>query len=738
MLESIRITGVGSYGHETSEIQGLTRFNFFFGRNGSGKSTLARVIQRPNDYPGCETVYTSPLAQPPEVLLYDATFVSRNVASSATLRGVFTLGEDNAELRTSIDSKRAEIENSINDNQQAEVKHKTLQAEIDELNGEIINRCWARRKELEQQWPSLFGELFRGQRKAKAGFFQEVLAQQNKTIATEADLQKLQTMAEVVFDNTASIQAPIRSPPVDRLRSDGIAKLLGEPLSTRANQPFSALIQELGNADWVGAGRAFHSQAKHEKCPFCQQPTPSAIRLALEAVFDNEYASSLAKLREATRDAAASVAEVQSWLEELDSNDSQLLKLISASQSLVLIGQTNVASLERKCASPGLVLDYESPDQATAELASSLQEENDRRLKQNQLIRDRSTQQNKVRDALWGHLLWLLKPDLDKHKKEIQGRAKGQENLRGSISTRTKAQGVLRRELKDLERKISTTAPTAQLINDILDSFGFNSFKVAQAEDAGDYRIVRPDGAAAAGTLSEGERTFIAFLYFYHLAIGGATATSIATPRIVVIDDPVSSLDSTVLHVVGRLVRKLMDHARSKTSPIEQVLVLTHNTYFFKDVTHRLDKEDPTYSYWVLQKRDARSTVRRVGTNPIRSTYTMLWTEVADESAPHVHVRNAMRRILEYYFYFLGGFNYQRLADRMTGSDQLVAETLLRWVNEGSHGFIDDDAYQDDDETTEHYRRVFKSIFENLGHGQHYTMMLGEAGRPSPRGSTGT
>lgn len=57
------------------------------------------------------------------------------------------------------------------------------------------------------------------------------------------------------------------------------------------------------------------------------------------------------------------------------------------------------------------------------------------------------------------------------------------------------------------------------------------------------YEVRRPDGSIA-DNLSEGEKNFIAFLYFYHLVYGTDSADGETKDKIVVIDDPVSSMDS--------------------------------------------------------------------------------------------------------------------------------------------------------------------------------------------------
>ena len=64
---------------------------------------------------------------------------------------------------------------------------------------------------------------------------------------------------------------------------------------------------------------------------------------------------------------------------------------------------------------------------------------------------------------------------------------------------------------------MTSIQPTIDAINALLKSFGFQGFVLAKSGRDGFYKIQHSDGSDAKETLSEGERSFIAFLYFYHL-----------------------------------------------------------------------------------------------------------------------------------------------------------------------------------------------------------------------------
>jgi wobble nucleotide-excising tRNase len=102
-------------------------------------------------------------------------------------------------------------------------------------------------------------------------------------------------------------------------------------------------------------------------------------------------------------------------------------------------------------------------------------------------------------------------------------------------------------QIRDLEKQTTSVQPTIDGINQLLTSFGFQGFKLDKASSGSSYKLVRSDGTDAKATLSEGEKTFVTFLYFYHLLKGSESESGMTTDRIVVFDDPVSSLDSDIL-----------------------------------------------------------------------------------------------------------------------------------------------------------------------------------------------
>jgi len=205
------------------------------------------------------------------------------------------------------------------------------------------------------------------------------------------------------------------------------------------------------------------------------------------------------------------------------------------------------------------------------------------------------------------------------------------------------------------------------------------------------------------------------------------------TDRIVVFDDPVSSLDSDILFIVGSLIKELFDEVRAGTGHIKQIFVLTHNVYFHKEITFnkRRNKKAEALSdetFWIVRKSDMVSKLEKHNSNPIKTSYELLWSEVRRPDRSTLTIQNTLRRILENYFKILGGVDPDKIIAMFDdGKEKLICKALFSWVNDGSH-FAHDDLYVSiDDSMVETYLKVFRAIFENSDHLAHYKMMMGDA-----------
>ncbi|WP_060491041.1 AAA family ATPase [Psychrobacter sp.] len=227
------------------------------------------------------------------------------------------------------------------------------------------------------------------------------------------------------------------------------------------------------------------------------------------------------------------------------------------------------------------------------------------------------------------------------------------------------------------------------------------------------YQLHRGDGTLAKDTLSEGEVTFITFLYFYHLCKGGRTESSINTDRVIVIDDPISSLDSNILFVVSSLVKDVIKNVKNDDNhQFKQLIILTHNIYFHKEISfvNGQAQSENTVNFWKLRKLGNKTSITNYqNKNPIYSSYEMLWRELQENMGSPIAIQNSMRRIIENYFKILGSMRDEDILSKFTCSnEQLICKSLICWVNDGSHCIPDDLFIDGQFASIDEYNRILR------------------------------
>lgn len=143
--------------------------------------------------------------------------------------------------------------------------------------------------------------------------------------------------------------------------------------------------------------------------------------------------------------------------------------------------------------------------------------------------------------------------------------------------TATDTANDLKRQIAALEQQVRQHRRPAEELNKELASYLGRDELRFDVEQNG-YKIMRGDQPAL--HLSDGERTSIAFLYFLKSLKG--TDFDLEN-GVVVIDDPVSSLDANSLF-------SAFGYMKARTAAAGQLFVLTHNFTFFRQVRLWFDK----------------------------------------------------------------------------------------------------------------------------------------------------
>ena len=85
---------------------------------------------------------------------------------------------------------------------------------------------------------------------------------------------------------------------------------------------------------------------------------------------------------------------------------------------------------------------------------------------------------------------------------------------------------------------------------------------------------------------------------------------------------------------------------------------------------------------------------------------------------------SSSRRIIEYYFSFLGGEDINQFHTKFPDGERQVFKALISWANSGSHSTFDDFSAATALYDPEKFLCVFKKLFFETNHISHYNMMM--------------
>jgi len=731
MITSLSIADIASYGSEQQSLSALSQFNYIYGSNGSGKTTISRIIADDAAHPSCSLTWSG--GRNLDTFVYNRDFIEQVYDEQSDLPGIFTLGEESTQLLADIETAKQEL-TKLED--EAGTRKATLEGEDGKggkrgelaiLRDRLRDACWAKKDKL----GDTCRDAFRGCLNNKNNFVTKVMAEKTANKADLKELSYLSLQAETVFGTAPTGVPQLTELAYDLLLEHEASPILGKKVIGKDDVDIAAMIKRIQNSDWVSEGHEFFL-ANNGDCPFCQQKAPEGFAESLAEYFDETFATD-------TRTISTLVTNYQTEVERIENAIETLLEdpptqldadtLANKLQTVTARLKINHDKLATKKSEPSSTVTLDSSKDLLDEVAALVATANRAISEHNVLVKNIASENIKLTNQCWKYLLDKeLNAELAAYDKDVGNVNAAIESLTNNIAERQQAIVQKKHELASLEKQTTSVQPTINEINSVLQSFGFIGFSLAEADTPQCYKLIRSDGSDAKQTLSEGERSFIIFLYFYNLLQGSHSETGALSDRVVVFDDPVSSLDSDVLFIVSTLIKRLKQDVLGKAGPIKQIFILTHNVYFHKEVTFDSRRQGVAMNeetFWTVRKIDGTSEVTGHDKNPITTGYDLLWSELRESPRSTVATQNAMRRILEHYFKILGGTDPSVIYDQFTGNDQIICKSLMSWVHDGSHHVGDDLYLAVDQSTIDNFERVFRLIFDRTNHLAHYDMMMG-------------
>lgn len=740
-----------SYKGTNTTITNLTYVNFFFGNNGVGKSTIAKAIQN-------HTGLTSaPNKNGTEYLplVFNQEFIDKNLQSYHNLPGVFTINETNQKIQDQIEIKEKELKDAQTDKNKASIDRDKKMNDFDELKTEFQNECWKDTTDLRKEFNKTLN------RKKHKDTFADAI---RLATPVDATLLELRRLYDSVYSDTAKAYSEFTTATEfsDLDCMDGIA-LLNKAIVNTADTPFAEFLNKIKATEWVTEGHEKYSESAEKQCPYCQQFLPDNFEEIISTSFDTQYQENIQLLKELKGEYRRKANEIFVPLSEIPTevypqiDTKPLDEKLSAIKNAI---QLNIEVISKKIDEPSTKLSIENVSPLFSDVNEITTEFNNLIKANNEIVALGPKKKKYCEATVLSYFAFKLKDKITAYKKSYDALQKEINEFNTEIQNQNDKLKQIKIDLKSLSTQTVETDSAMDSINLLLRDTGFQGFQLTPKADSKHvYQVVRPDGSIATN-LSEGEKNFIAFLYFYHLVRGSENSDGETREKIVVIDDPVSSMDSHTLFMVSTLVHEMIEVCRNNADNrgktiegnfIKQIFIMTHNAYFHREITNGYVSKFEYVSFYLIRKLNNLSSIKyciaqnpkipseQMNVNPVKNTYAALWDEYKAE-LPAVPLINVIRRILEHYFIQLCGYEGADLRQLILKDNKqcfvdengvestekfLTTSAMLSYISASQVGLNDDLHYVDDSLDVNECRDTFQMVFKIMNQDQHYNKMMG-------------
>lgn len=717
MIEKILLQNVSSYSPESAvSIAPLQRVNLFYGQNGTGKTTIGNFLQAPEKpcYGACSV---EPANGEREILVYNQLFVEKNFHEAASQPGVFTLNEGNIEAEATLsaaESSIVELTVALDAVLEKKINCKSTQ---DEAHEKLLNSVWEPKRDFDKTALSYCFKSLNSRERLLAHVrnvpFVEITDTPQSLLSEAAELND-------ASDHELPAIAPITFQ-AGELETDLIMQ---EVITGSGDSYLSALIQHLGNSDWVKKALHYEIEA-NDQCPLCQQPLPQDFYAELRKVFDKTYEQRLGKLRQLENSYRCAI---EHFLRQCAASEYQVQAIKLHIAELQSVFQKNLQAVAKKIDTPSLPVTLESTEALIIALNAEVATEQLKIDAFNEKIKNRKKYEEDIKRRFWNWYRASCNAALLEFE-EVSEKLRSQYHLADdevlSLQNRIQDQRDIVAQSK---AAITNIDQSIESINNWLRVLGLKGFELIKEEGAvPQYRLERPSQCEGVfKTLSEGEKTLISFLYFLEVCNGelDTAGGKLMQERIIVIDDPISSLSHNYVYDIASLIRSQVLTPKDR---FKQVIILTHNLFFFHEMV-RLMKDDNKQNSLAMFRviKSKYSSIVAMKAGEVQNDYQAFWQTIKDalngRTSPNV-IPNMMRNILEYYFSFVHQSESLRKVLAELSEEKPEYRALYRYINRESHS--DSINLTDFGEINpEIFVERFRDVFIKTGFETHFEKMM--------------
>lgn len=585
------------------------RFNLIYGWNGCGKSTLAHLFSILNvgtskKYPSVEyeievndTKIKSTQSVQDIIRVFDQDYILNNIKLlEGKASSIYILGEENKVLAEQIEKDEKTLESRKTETQKLQAKKETLAKQRGKQFTAIASTISV----------SIGGNLSRTYRKpdAEKKFklleFKKVLSEDK---LSECHLvlkqQQKESVLQIVIPTMRLDKTDV---PIEEVINNILVKS-GELLKKSIEiEIVERLKANPDISEWVEQGVAIHNLHKSEVCEYCQNIISEQRNTNLKNHFNKEDQGlklELNNLLDQLRQIYTIVEAIQpidkaNLYTELQTSFQMATKDFRSTKKALLSEITLFADelkTKKKMTTEQMdlnkTIDFEKLNATIDSLNIVLK-------RQNANTEAFTTKKQEATEKIEMHYLSSIFDDIQKidlETKEIDiNLAKLQNGDKDEQDPVCLSTEELQLRIDNNKSTISSEHKACSQINTHLKRFLGRDELIFEVEKEG-YAIKRNDQVAY--NLSESEKTAIAFIYFIiHLRDQNFDITK----GIVVVDDPISSLDSNSIFQAFSLLKNSVKNAH-------QVFILTHNFDFMRLIINWLKNAKVEERFLMINNR---------------------------------------------------------------------------------------------------------------------------------------
>lgn len=680
--------------------------NLIYGWNGTGKSTLSnlfRSIEKRIPIAEGEVEFVisgdkvdgaalSTFQGLPHIRVFNRDFIADNVfTSDGAVTPIFFLGEESIEKQRKVEKLKGELDRAEQDGREKETDKRLTEKALDDFKKE-------RAKSIKELLSSSGGNNSYNNydKRAYQVKCDELLAlsdaEQNARILDEPTLNEQKRKKEA---------SPLYKLPLLEFDYPDTQQLTDQVVALLGKTVVSAVIDTLKSdqelSGWVKTGLEKHIEDHSKDCLFCGQALPEGRIRELEAHFNDEYNAFIAQIeRQSTAVETAIHALKSSTLpnrlglydhlrSEFDSRCQDLSNELSGVKGYL---EGLLDALNEKAQMPFQAIER-SLNVVTGNVRI-ISELNALISNHNQETEDFQSSINAARTSIEVSMVAQSLEEYKKRKNDV-------DVANAALQSASDEATTLRTDIRKIEKDIEGFRRPADELNADIRSYLGSDELTFEIQGSG-YQISR--NGKPANNLSEGEKTAIAFLYF--LKSLGDKSFSLKE-GVVVVDDPVSSLDSNALfHAFGFM--------KDRTRDAGQLFILTHSHPFFRQVKNWFNRL-PNQNKRDVDKRPGRfymltskvndgnrsSSITRLDSllheyeSEYHYLFSLVYTAANSEEDlslhQNYHLPNIARRLLESFLAFRQPSKTGELQKQLDLIDfDVVRKTrILRFLHTYSH-----------------------------------------------------